>query len=65
MAIAVVLPSIVIHFKYADHRMPPLADRYAARVLAAVPANVVLLSGGFEFAQPLVYRQVSTRSDPT
>jgi hypothetical protein len=57
VAIAVIAPSLIVHFRYADHHGPALADRYTSRVFAALPRDSVLLSGGFEFAQPFVYSQ--------
>jgi hypothetical protein len=58
LVVAVILPSVVVHYANANHRIPPLADRYASRVLAALPRNSVFLAGGWEFANPIVNRQV-------
>ena len=57
VAAATIVPSLVVHHELADHRMPPLAGNYAARVLAQLPRHAVLLSGGYEFAQPVIERQ--------
>jgi hypothetical protein len=57
MVLAVVVPSVVVHYHHASHRIPPLADRYASRVFAALPRKSVLLAGGWEYGQPMVERQ--------
>ena len=36
---ALVVPSIVVHHKYADQRVPDYADSYGRRVLATLPPN--------------------------
>jgi hypothetical protein len=59
LLVAVVLvPSILVHHRYADHRMPPLADRYAQRVLAELPPRAVLLVADYELSEPMRYRQL-------
>jgi hypothetical protein len=58
IAAAVLAPSVVVHHQFANHRMPPLADNYAKRVLAELPRHAVLVVGNFEFAAPMRYRQV-------
>src|SRR6185437_3949056 len=58
VAAAVIVPSLVVHYRAADHRGPPLADVYAEQVLAAVPQRGVLLVWGAEFGMPITYRQV-------
>jgi hypothetical protein len=67
IAAVIVAPSLIVHFRYADHHAPALADRYTARVFGELPHDSVLLSGGFEFAQPFVYSQQveSKRPDVT
>src|SRR4029077_18928877 len=54
----VLVPSLVFHYRYANHRMPPLADRYRTRVLGQLPPGAVLFVGGYEFGGPVRYRQV-------
>jgi len=58
IAVAIVAPSLVVHYAHATHRMPPLADDYGRRVLAALPQNSVLVVGGYEFSEPMSYRQI-------
>lgn len=60
----VLLPSIVVHYRYADHRMPPLAERYGQRVLGELPRRSVLFVGGYEFAEPMRYRQIVAGDRP-
>jgi hypothetical protein len=61
---AVIVPSVIVHYRYATHRIPPLADRYGQRILAALPANAVLFVGGYEFGEPVVYRQIVDKERP-
>jgi len=58
IAAIVLAPSILVHHHYADHRMPPLADRYGSRVLAELPPHAVLVVGAYELSQPMRYRQL-------
>ena len=58
IAVLVVAPSVVVHHRYANHRIPPLADRYARRVFASLPQNSALLVWGLEYAAPMMYRQL-------
>ena len=58
VAVAVVAPSLVVHFGYADHRGPPLAGRYGQQVLAELPHGAVLLVWGAEYGMPVTYRQI-------
>ena len=37
VVLAVIAPSLVVHFRYADHHGPALADRYANRVFDGLP----------------------------
>jgi hypothetical protein len=64
LAMITLLPSILVHQKYADHRLPPLADRYAIQVFALLPPHSALITWGEEFAWPLVYRQVVDHDRP-
>ena len=64
LAMALVAPSLVTHYRLADHRIPPLADLYARRVLTAVPPKTVLIVGGYEFSEPMSYRQIVDRDRP-
>jgi hypothetical protein len=64
VAAAILVPSILVHYQYANHRMPPLADNYAKRVLAELPPHAVLVVGTFEFAGPMRYRQIVDRERP-
>jgi hypothetical protein len=56
-AVAVLVPSLLVHWTYASHRGPDYADDYAHRVLDALPANAVLFTDGWEFGQPIRYEQ--------
>jgi hypothetical protein len=58
VAVAILLPSLIVHAPYATHRRPPFADRYAQRVLSSLPDDAVLVVWGWEFAQPMRYRQL-------
>jgi hypothetical protein len=58
MAAVLILPSLVVHYRYANHRGPALADRYAQRVLNTLPPHAVIIAWGTEYAAPLEYRQV-------
>jgi hypothetical protein len=60
-AIAIVLPSLLVHWAYASHRGPDYADDYARRVLDALPPNAVLFTDGWEFGQPIRYEQIVRR----
>jgi hypothetical protein len=58
VAVIVLVPSLLIHFHSADHRMPPMADRFGHRVLSALPAHAVLFLVESDFEFPLLERQV-------
>jgi hypothetical protein len=58
LAVALVAPSLVTHYRQANHRTPPLADLYGRRLLAATPHDAVLIVGGYEFSEPMTYRQI-------
>ncbi len=58
VALAVLVPSIVVHEAYATHRGVAFADASAVQVLNQLPKNAVLIVFGWEFMQPYVYRQV-------
>jgi hypothetical protein len=53
-----------VHHRYADHRLPPLADRYGTQVLAMVPPHSALLVWAEEFSFPMLYRQVVDHDRP-
>jgi hypothetical protein len=55
---ALLVPSVVVHYQYANHREPPFVDRYAQRVLAELPPHAVLVVGGYGWALPILYRQI-------
>jgi hypothetical protein len=57
VAVALV-PSALVHQRYASHRVPPFADRYARHVLAALPREAVLVVGGYGYGLPVRYRQI-------
>ena len=57
VVIAVLLPSLLVHFRHADHRGPPLADRYAKRVLGELPRRAVFFVYQADLSFPLVDRQ--------
>jgi hypothetical protein len=67
IAVLTVVPSLFVHYSYANHRIPALADHYGHRVLAGLPHNAALIVGGYEFGQPIIYRQlvVGERTDVT
>ncbi|HEY5014055.1 MAG TPA: hypothetical protein VIK61_15330, partial [Acidimicrobiia bacterium] len=65
VVVAIVLaPSVVVHRAYADHRSPALADRYAERVFSELPRHSVLFVDGYEFAEPMRYRQIVAHERP-
>ena len=57
-ALVVLGPSLLTHFSAANHRTPPLADRYGHRVLAGLPSHSVLVVYRADWAFPLIYRQI-------
>ncbi|MDQ1465748.1 MAG: hypothetical protein QOH10_163, partial [Actinomycetota bacterium] len=57
LVVMVLAPSILVHYRYANHRQPPFADRYAHRVLAALPPHAALVVLQADHTFPLVYRQ--------
>ena len=57
-AVIVLVPSLVVHVPYATHRGPALADNYGRRVLESLPPNAVLVVWGYEYAEPIRYRQI-------
>jgi hypothetical protein len=57
MFVIVLLPSVLVHSHVANHRQPPLADRYAQRVFAELPPNAALFVFQADLTFPLVYRQ--------
>ncbi|HWS46446.1 MAG TPA: DUF2723 domain-containing protein, partial [Acidimicrobiia bacterium] len=54
---AVIVPSVIVHYTYANPRTPTFADMYARAALQDVAPHGVFLAAGWEFAQPLVYSQ--------
>jgi hypothetical protein len=64
IAVVAVVPSIAVHYHNTDHRIPPIGDRYARRILAALPPNSVFLAGAWEFTGPLLNRQVLYHDRP-
>jgi hypothetical protein len=58
IVVLTLLPSLFVHFAYADHRMPPLADRYAHRMLDTLPPHAVLLTYEADWTFPVTYAQV-------
>lgn len=57
LVVVVLVPSIAFHYRQADHRQPPFADRYAARVLGELPPHAALFVYQADLTFPLVYRQ--------
>ena len=57
-ALVVVVPSLVVHTSYASHDTPAFAERYARRVLDELPPDAVLVTAGWEYGQPIRYRQI-------
>jgi Protein of unknown function (DUF2723) len=64
IVLVTVVPSVAVHYRNADHRIPPIGDRYARRVLAALPPNSVLLAGAWEFSWPIINRQLLYHDRP-
>jgi hypothetical protein len=64
LGILAVVPSVLVHREYADHRVPAFADRYGAEVLRTLPPDSALLVFGEEYAMPMVYRQVLAHERP-
>jgi hypothetical protein len=54
----VLIPSVIVHRPYADHRAPAFVDQYVGNVLSSLPERSVLLVWGTERTFPLVYSQV-------
>ena len=53
----VLAPSILVHYRLANHRQPPLADNYAKRVLEELPQRAVLFVYQADLTFPIVNRQ--------
>jgi len=64
IVLATIAPSLASHYRDADHRIPPISDRYARRVLTALPPNSVFLTGAWEFSGPILNRQVLYHDRP-
>jgi hypothetical protein len=64
IAAVMVMPSAIFHYRPATHRIPPLADQYGSAVLRSLPPNAVFIASGWEFAQPVVYRQLVDHERP-
>jgi len=54
----VLVPSLIVHREFATHDVPPFADNYARRILATLPPDAVLVTEGWEWGQPIRYRQI-------
>jgi hypothetical protein len=63
-AIAVVVPSVIVHRSRAELRSPAFADIYGQRMLNSLPHHAVLLVWGSEYAMPMIYRQVVHHERP-
>jgi hypothetical protein len=59
-----IVPSVLVHHKYANMRVPPFADDYGQSVLAELPPHSVLMVWGEEFSFPIIYRQVVDHERP-
>lgn len=57
LAIAVLAPSLILHWPVANRSSEPFADRYAESVFRELPPRAVLFVWGAEKTQPLIYRQ--------
>jgi len=64
IVLATIVPSLAAHYHDANHRIPPISDRYARRVLDALPPNSVFLTGAWEFSGPILNRQVLYHDRP-
>jgi hypothetical protein len=64
LALVVVLPSLVFHYTQANHRIPAVAENYAHRVLSSLPRNAVFIAGGWEYAEPIMDRQIVHHERP-
>lgn len=58
LALAVVVPSLVLHWSVAHRASKDFAGGYSAAALAELPPRAVVFILGAERAQPLIYRQV-------
>ena len=58
VALVVLVPSLIVHRDYANHRIPDLADNYARRILEKLPRDAVLVTYGWEYGTPIRYRQI-------
>jgi 4-amino-4-deoxy-L-arabinose transferase-like glycosyltransferase len=57
IVVLTIVPSLVVHYSYADHRGPPLADRYAQHMLDGLPQGANLLTYEFDWTFPVTYLQ--------
>jgi 4-amino-4-deoxy-L-arabinose transferase-like glycosyltransferase len=65
IAVLVLLPAVVVHYRPADHRpRNRVVDAHAKTVFAALPPKAVLLSWGAERAFPLQYAQTVDHRRP-
>jgi hypothetical protein len=65
IAIAIVVPSAIVHHRPANHRARNgVVDAHARTVFAALPQHAVLLSWGAERAFPLQYAQTVDHRRP-
>lgn len=55
---AIVVPLVSSGRAVAERSSKPYADRYAASIFADVPHGAVLIVGGADLSQPLIYDQV-------
>lgn len=59
LALTLVVPSALAHWRPANHRGPSYADDYVTNVWSAIPARSVLLVWGTEQAFPFQHRQLA------
>ncbi len=64
LAVAVLLPSVLVHREHANLRVQPYADQYAQEVLDALPQHAALLVWGQEYSMPMLYRQLVDHQRP-
>jgi hypothetical protein len=57
LGVVLLVPSIAVHRRHANHRDDGLVDAFARTVFASLPQNAVLFSWGAERSFPLQYRQ--------
>ena len=64
LSLAVLVPSVILHWPVANRAAKPYADRLAASVFAELPPHAAMFVSNSELADPLIYRQVVYHERP-